>query len=123
MKSQIKEVYITKDKQYLSDTQFSIGFQYHEFIDEYLSLNITFRKYIDYEVVNAIKEKVPNCEVIFIERSDDYIINKFNEYLIDRLKDTNIKCEYIEPTDSVDFIPIGNGEFIIVRDEDEGGEA
>ena len=115
MKSQIKEIYITKNKNEYSDP-FSIWFQYREFIDLYLSKDVTFRAYINHAVVDAIKEMVPNCEIIFIEHSDDYIINKFNEYLIDRLKDTDIKYEYIED-DGVDYIPIGNGKFIIVRDD------
>jgi len=117
MNSQIKAVYITKGKcighgdGVSYDNKYIIYFQYHEFIDLYLSKGVTFRKYID-SVIKSFEEKVPNCEIIFIEPSDDYIIKKFNEYLIDRLKNTHIKVEYIEPVGDIDFKQIKDGKFI-----------
>ena len=117
MESQIKAVYITK-KEFVGhgdmvsyNNKNVIYFQYHEFIDLYLSKDVNFRKYID-SVVKSFEEKVPNCEIIFIERTDDYIFNKFNEYLIERLKDTNIKFEYVEFVRDVDFKQIKDGKFI-----------
>ena len=115
MESQIKEVCITKKEfvGYGNEVSYNnknvIYFQYHEFIDQYLSKDVTFRRYVD-SVVNSFEEKIPNCEIIFLEPSDDYIIKKFNEYLMERLKDTNIKFEYVEPV--VDFRPIENGKFV-----------
>ena len=115
MESQIKALCITKNKNIghgdgvSYDDKYVIYFQYHEFIDLYLSKGVTFRRYID-SVVKSFEEKVPNCEIIFIEPSDDYIIKKFNEYLMERLKDTNIKFEYVEPV--VDFKQIKDGKFI-----------
>lgn len=117
MNSQIKAIYITKNKSIdiwetvSHNGEPTIWFLYHEFIDQYLSKSTTFRGYID-SVVESFEEKVPNCGIIFIEPSDDYIINKFNEYLIERLKDTNIKVEYIEPVNTVDFRPVENGKFV-----------
>ena len=109
MESQIKAIYITKKEFVGHDDKTAIYFQYHEFIDQYLSKGVTFRGYID-SVVKSFEEKVPNCEIIFIEPSDDYIIKKFNECLIDRLKSTYIKFEYVEPV--VDFKQIKDGKFI-----------
>ena len=115
MESQIKALCITKNKNIghgdgvSYDDKYVIYFQYHEFIDQYLSKDVTFRRYVD-SVVNSFEEKIPNCEIIFLEPSDDYIIKKFNEYLMERLKDTNIKFEYVEPV--VDFRLIENGKFI-----------
>lgn len=117
MESQIKAVYITKTKfvehgdMVRYNNKNVIYFQYHEFIDLYLSKDVTFRKYID-SVVKSFEEKIPNCEIIFIEPSDDYIINRFNEYLIDRLMGVPIKVEYIEPVGDVDFRPVENGKFV-----------
>ena len=117
MGSQIKAIYITKNKNIghgdgvSYDNKYTIYFQYHEFIDQYLSKGVTFRGYID-SVVKSFEEKVPHCEIIFIEPSDDYIIKKFNEYLIDRLMDTRIECGYIEPVRNVDFRPVENGKFV-----------
>lgn len=108
MESQIKAIYITK-REFVGHSDVVsynnknvIYFQYHEFIDQYLSKGVTFRGYID-SVVKSFEEKAPNCETIFIEPSDDYIIKKFNEYLIDRLMGTNIECRYVEPVGDVDF--------------------
>lgn len=109
MESQIKAIYITKKEFVGHDDKTAIYFQYHEFIDQYLSKGVTFRSYIN-SVVKSFEEKVPNCEIIFLERIDDYIFNKFNEYLIERLKDANIKFEYVEPV--VDFKQIKDGKFI-----------
>ncbi len=111
MESQIKAIYITKKEFVGHDDKNAIYFQYHEFIDLYLSKGVTFRGYID-SVVKSFEEKVPNCEIIFIETSDDYIIKKFNEYLIDKLKDTNIKFQWIEPVSDIDFKQIKDGKFI-----------
>ena len=108
MNSQIKAVYITKNGIVEYSDKNAIYFQYHEFIDLYLSKDVTFRKYID-SVIKSFEEKVPNCEIIFIEPSDDYIIKKFNEYLIDRLKDTNIKFQWLDSVRDVDFKPIKGG--------------
>lgn len=108
MESQIKAVYITKKGIVEYSDKNAIYFQYHEFIDLYLSKDVTFRRYID-SVVKSFEEMVPNCEIIFIEPSDDYIIKKFNEYLIDRL---NIECRYIEPVWYCDFKQIKDGKFI-----------
>lgn len=117
MESQIKAIYITK-KEFVGhgdevsyDNKYTIYFQYHEFIEQYLSKGVTFRRYID-SVVKSFEEKVPNCEIIFIEPSDDYIIKKFNEYLIDRLIGTNIECRYVEPVRDIDFKQIKDGKFI-----------
>lgn len=111
MESQIKAIYITKKEFVGYSDKNAIYFQYREFIDQYLSECVTFRGYI-YWVVASFEEKVPNCEIIFIERTDDYIFNKFNEYLIERLKDTNIKFEYVESVRDVDFKQIKDGKFI-----------
>lgn len=111
MESQIKAIYITKKEFVGHGDKNAVYFQYHEFIDQYLSEGTTFRGYI-YWVVASFEEKVPNCEIIFIERTDDYIFNKFNEYLIERLKDTNIKFEYVEPVRDIDFKQIKDGKFI-----------
>lgn len=111
MESQIKAIYITKKEFVGHGDKNAIYFQYHEFIDLYLSKDVTFRRYID-SVVKSFEEKVPNCGIIFIEPSDDYIIKKFNEYLIERLKDTNIKFEYVESVRDVDFKQIKDGKFI-----------
>lgn len=108
MESQIKAIYITKKDFVGRVDKNAIYFQYHEFIDLYLSKGVTFRRYID-SVVKSFEEKVPNCEIIFIEPSDDYIIKKFNEYLIERLKDTNIKFQWFEPIRDIDFKPIKGG--------------
>lgn len=117
MESQIKAVYITK-REFVGhgdmvsyNNKNAIYFQYHEFIDQYLSKDVTFRRYID-SVVNSFEEKIPNCEIIFIEPSDDYIIKKFNEYLIDRLMGTRIVIKYIEPIGDIDFKQIKDGKFI-----------
>lgn len=111
MESQIKAIYITKKEFVGHDDKTAIYFQYHEFIDQYLSKGVTFRSYID-SVVKSFEEKVPNCEIIFIERTDDYIFNKFNEYLIERLRDTNIKFQWLEPVRDIDFKQIKDGKFI-----------
>lgn len=111
MESQIKAIYITKKEFVGHGDKNAIYFQYHEFIDLYLSKDVTFRRYID-SVVKSFEEKVPNCEIIFIEPSDDYIIKKFNEYLIDRLKSTYIKFQWLDPVRDVDFKPIKDGKFI-----------
>lgn len=111
MESQIKTVCITK-KEFLGHIDGNvIYFQYHEFIDQYLSKDINFRRYID-SVVESFNEKIPNCEIIFLQPSDDYIIKKFNEYLIDRLMGTDIECRYIEPVWFCDFKQIKDGKFI-----------
>lgn len=117
MESQIKAIYITK-KEFVGhgdmvsyNNKNVIYFQYHEFINQYLSKGVTFRGYID-SVVKSFEEKVPNCEIIFLQPSDDYIIKKFNEYLIDRLIGTNIECRYIEPVWCCDFKQIKDGKFI-----------
>lgn len=112
MESQIKAVYITKKEFVGHGDKDAIYFQYHEFIDKYLSGGAPFRKFVFYMVADTFEEKVPNCEIIFIERTDDYIFNKFNEYLIERLKNTNIKVEYIEPIGDIDFKQIKDGKFI-----------
>lgn len=111
MESQIKAIYITKKEFVGRYDKNAIYFQYHEFIDQYLSEGVTFRKYID-SVVKSFEEKVPNCEIIFLQPSDDYIIKKFNEYLIDRLMGTDIECRYIEPVWFCDFKQIKDGKFI-----------
>lgn len=111
MESQIKAIYITKKEFVGYSDKNAIYFQYREFIDLYLSRDANFRRYID-SVVKSFEEKVPNCEIIFLERTDDYIFNKFNEYLIERLKDTNIKFEYVESVRDVDFKQIKDGKFI-----------
>ena len=111
MESQIKAIYITKKEFVEHDDKNAIYFQYHEFIDPYLSNGVTFRGYID-SVVKIFEEKVPNCEIIFLQPSDDYIIKKFNEYLIDRLMDTRIECGYIEPVWFCDFKQIKDGKFV-----------
>lgn len=111
MESQIKAIYITKKEFVGNGDKNAIYFQYHEFIDLYLSKDVNFRKYID-SVVKSFEEKVPNCEIIFIEPSDDYIIKKFNEYLIDRLMGTPIDVKYLEPVRDVDFRPVENGKFV-----------
>lgn len=111
MESQIKAIYITKKEFVGHGDKNAIYFQYHEFIDLYLSKDVTFRKYID-SVVKSFEEKIPNCEIIFIEPSDDYIIKKFNEYLIDRLKSTYIKFQWLDLVRDVDFKPIKDGKFI-----------
>lgn len=111
MESQIKAIYITKKEFVGHGDKNAVYFLYHEFIDLYLSKSVTFRKYID-SVVKSFEEKVPNCEIIFIEPSDDYIIKRFNEYLIERLKDTNIKFQWLEPVRDIDFKPIKDGKFI-----------
>lgn len=110
MESQIKAVYITKKGIVEYSDKNAIYFQYHEFIDLYLSKDVTFRKYID-SVVKSFEEKIPNCEIIFIEPSDDYIIKKFNEYLIDRLKSTYIKFQWLDSVRDVDFKPIKDIKF------------
>lgn len=111
MESQIKAIYITKKEFVGHDDKTAIYFQYHEFIDQYLSKGVTFRGYVD-SVVKSFEEKVPNCEIIFIEPSDDYIIKKFNEYLIDRLMGVPIKVQWLEPVRDVDFKQIKDGKFI-----------
>lgn len=111
MESQIKAIYITKKEFVGYSDKNAIYFQYREFIDQYLSKGVTFCRYID-SVIKSFEEMVPNCEIIFIERTDDYIFNKFNEYLIERLKDTNIKFEYVEFVRDVDFKQIKDGKFI-----------
>lgn len=111
MESQIKAIYITKKEFVGHGDKNAVYFQYHEFIDQYLSEGATFRRYI-YWVVASFEEKVPNCEIIFIEPSDDYIIKKFNEYLIDRLKSTYIKFQWLDLVRDVDFKPIKDGKFI-----------
>lgn len=111
MESQIKTIYITKKVFVGHGDKNAIYFQYHEFIDLYLSKGVTFRRYID-SVVKSFEEKVPNCEIIFIETSDDYIIKKFNEYLIDRLKSTYIKFQWRDPVIDVDFKHIKDGKFV-----------
>jgi hypothetical protein len=117
MESQIKAIYITKKESVGHGDVISynnknvIYFQYHEFIDLYLSKDINFRRYID-SVVESFNEKVPNCEIIFLQPSDDYIIKKFNEYLIDRLMGTDIECRYIEPVWFCDFKQIKDGKFV-----------
>lgn len=108
MESQIKAIYITKKEFVGHGNKSAIYFQYHEFIDQYLSEGVTFRGYID-SVVKSFEEKISNCEIIFIEPSDDYIIKKFNEYLIERLKDTYIKFQWLEPVRDIDFKPIKGG--------------
>lgn len=111
MESQIKTVCITK-REFVGHIDGNvIYFQYHEFIDQYLSEGVTFRKYID-SVAKSFEEKIPNCEIIFIESSDDYIIKKFNEYLIDRLMGTPIVIKYIEPVGDIDFKQIKDGKLL-----------
>jgi hypothetical protein len=116
MESQIKAIYITKKESVGKgdvvsyNNKYTIHFQYHEFIDKYLSGGAPFRKFVFYNVADVFEGMVPNCEIIFLERTDDYIFNKFNEYLIERLKNTNIKCEYVEPV--VDFKQIKDGKFV-----------
>jgi hypothetical protein len=116
MESQIKAIYITKKESVGHgdvigyNNKNVIYFQYHEFIDKYLSGGAPFRKFVFYNVADVFEGMVPNCEIIFLERTDDYIFNKFNEYLIERLKNTNIKCEYVESV--VDFKQIKDGKFV-----------
>lgn len=111
MESQIKAIYITKKEFVGHGDKNAIYFQYREFIDQYLSEGVTFRGYI-YWVVASFEEKIPNCEIIFIESSDDYIIKKFNEYLIDRLMGTPIVIKYIEPVGDIDFKQIKDGKLL-----------
>ena len=118
MNNQIKVVYITKNKNHTDiweavshDKESTMWFLYREFLDPYVDAPISLSKCID-TLIDTIEERLPNCEIIFIEPSDDYIIKKFNEHLIDRLRSTHIKFEYFGPVSYVDFKQVIASKFI-----------
>lgn len=118
MNNQIKVIYITKNKNHNNiweamshNKESTIWFLYREFLDPYVDAPISLSKCID-TLIDTIEERLPNCETIFIEPSDDYIIKKFNEHLIGRLRSTHIKFEYFGQVGYVDFKQVIASKFI-----------
>ena len=117
MNNRVKAVYITKNKNnndiweaVSHDKESTVWFLYREFLDPYVDTPISLSKCID-TLIDTIEDRLPSCEIIFIEPSDDYIIKKFNEHLIDRLRSTHIKFEWIGPVGYVDFKQIIASKF------------